>query len=194
MSNQLIHDILKDHPLIPVVTFQEKDDPIELMQYLLDRNVSCIEITLRTKCGLGAIEKIKKEYADKVTVGAGTVIHSSQINDLKQIGIDFIVSPGLTNELHKNLSVSGIPYLPGVSTPSEIMKAQSYGLEYLKFFPANLFGGLKAIKTYGGLFPTIKFCPTGGINEETSKEYLKLENVISVGGSWFQKEFNKQGI
>jgi 2-dehydro-3-deoxyphosphogluconate aldolase/(4S)-4-hydroxy-2-oxoglutarate aldolase len=82
---------------------------------------------------------------------------------------------------------SKIPFIPGASTPSEIMQALEYGCDTLKFFPANLFGGIKALKTYGNVFPQVKFCPTGGVNESTFEEYLDLDNVISVGGSWMTK-------
>lgn len=189
MSNQSIHNILKSSPLIPVVTFQKEDDPIELMKYLLGRNIFCIEVTLRTTYGLKSIEVLKKEYGDTIQIGAGTVINEKQIEQLKKVEADFMVSPGLSQKLFDEMKLSNIPFLPGVSTPSEMIQAQEYGLQYLKFFPANIFGGLAALKIYGNLFPDISFCPTGGINEDSSKKYLALKNVIAVGGSWFQKDF-----
>lgn len=192
MGNQSIHKILKNNPLIPVVTFQKEDSPEAFMDYLIQRNVFCIEITLRTEYGLKAIELLKKRFSDTIQVGAGTVINSSQVDQLKSIGADFIVSPGLTVDLFDCMMESEIPFLPGVATPSEIIQAQELGLKYLKFFPANLYGGVAALKMFGGLFPTIKFCPTGGITEETSKEYLELKNVVAVGGSWFEKDYTKK--
>tara|TARA_B110000503_G_C7162602_1_gene420371 strand:- start:2412 stop:2990 length:579 start_codon:yes stop_codon:yes gene_type:complete len=189
MGNQSINKILKNNPLVPVVTFQKEDNPEAFMDYLIKRSVFCIEITLRTDYGLKAIELLKKKFSDTIQVGAGTVINSEQVDQLKSIGVDFIVSPGLTVDLFECMTKSKIPFLPGVATPSEIIQAQELGLEYLKFFPANLYGGIDALKMFGGLFPTIKFCPTGGISEETSQEYLALSNVIAVGGSWFQKNY-----
>ena len=192
MGNQSINKILKNNPLVPVVTFQKDDDPEAFMDYLIKRNVFCIEITLRTDYGLKAIELLKKKFSDTIQVGAGTVINSSQIDQLKFIGADFMVSPGLTVDLFQCMEKSKIPFLPGVATPSEIIQAQELGLEYLKFFPANLYGGVDALKMFGGLFPTIKFCPTGGISEKTSQEYLALNNVLAVGGSWFQKNYKNK--
>lgn len=192
MSNNSIHKILKNNPLVPVVTFNEGDDEIALMNFLIEQNVFCIEITLRTKYGVKAIEKLKKEYGDTISVGAGTVSNSGQIDQLMKVEADFMVSPGLTEQLFKNMTASKIPFLPGVATPSEIMKAQEFGLEYLKFFPAELYGGVNTMKMFGGLFPNLKFCPTGGINKNTSKNYLALNNVVAVGGSWFQKDFKNK--
>lgn len=191
MSNQSIYKIIKNNPLVPVVTFQKDDDPEAFADYLIKRNIFCIEITLRTDYGLKAIELLKNIYSDTIQVGAGTVINSEQVAQLGSIGADFLVSPGLTPDLFECMMNSQIPFLPGVATPSEIIRAQEFGLEYLKFFPAHLYGGVDALKMFGGLYPNIKFCPTGGINEETSKEYLELENVVAVGGSWFQKDYKK---
>jgi len=160
MGNQSIYKILKNNPLVPVVTFNKEDDPKDFMDYLIKRNVFCIEITLRTEYGLKAIELLKKKFSDTIQVGAGTVISSLQVNQLKSIGADFMVSPGLTVDLFECMINSKIPFLPGVATPSEIIKAQELGLEYLKFFPANLYGGIDALKMFGGLFPALKFCPT----------------------------------
>ena len=185
---------LENHSLIPVITFDKDSNPIELMHFLLKQGVSCIEVTLRTKEGMEGIKKLKDFFGEQVAVGAGTVTSKAQIDQLKAQGIDFIVSPGLTEILQKEMENSNIPYLPGVSTPSEIMKAIEMGLNTLKFFPANLFGGFGALKTYGNLFPEVKFCPTGGITEESSKEYLRLNNVIAVGGSWFQSDYNQIDI
>ena len=97
-----------------------------------------------------------------------------------------MVSPGISMELSTSFENSGIPFIPGVSTPSEIISGLQLGWDTFKFFPAHLFGGLDALKTYGQVFPQVKFCPTGGIKAETYNEYLKLPNVISVGGSWLQ--------
>ncbi len=186
-----IEELLQGHELIPVVTFQEGDDAVGFMEYLVQQNIKCIEITLRTSAGMKAIELLKKEMSDKVLIGAGTVISTEQIDQLKAIDADFMVSPGLTPKLQEAMHNSGIPYLPGTATPSEIMKAMEMGLNVLKFFPANLFGGINALSAYANIFPSIKFCPTGGINEKTTKEYLELSNVFAVGGSWFQKNYNQ---
>ena len=182
--------IMKSHNLVPVVTFNDGDDPFDFVDYLQSKGVNCIEITLRTNAGFKAIKLLKAKRPD-VLVGAGTVIAAGQIQKLKDIGVDFLVSPGLTAELLQSLKSSGIPFLPGVATPSEIMAAKEKGLTALKFFPANLFGGIKSLKAYGQVFPDIKFCPTGGITSESSRDYLFLDNVFAIGGSWFQNKFKE---
>lgn len=187
-----IREVLKGHHKIPVVTFNAGDDPIEFVKFLRAQNIHCIEITLRTSFGLKAIELLKNENIPNFLIGAGTVSSFNQVNQLKKIGTDFIVSPGLSSKLQIFFEESGIPYLPGVATPTEIIHAIEMGLNTLKFFPANLFGGTNALKTYKNIFPEITFCPTGGINKNTSAEFLSLENVFAVGGSWFQSEFNNR--
>ena len=186
-----IRSRINGNQLIPVVTFQANDDPIEFMHYLIHNGIECIEITLRTPEGIKAVELLKKKMDSKILVGAGTVTSFDQINQLKNIGTDFIVSPGLTPKLQIFMEDSGIPYLPGVATPSEIILAKEMGLDTLKFFPANLFGGIAALKTYMNLFPEIRFCPTGGITKDTISDFLSVKNVFAVGGSWLQSDFNK---
>jgi 2-dehydro-3-deoxyphosphogluconate aldolase/(4S)-4-hydroxy-2-oxoglutarate aldolase len=114
----------------------------------------------------------------------GTVVSVSQIDKAVELGIDFMVSPGLNASLAPAFESSGIAFIPGVVTPSEIIEGLQFGWDTFKFFPANLFGGLAALKAYGQVFPAVKFCPTGGIIEETHPDYLALDNIISVGGSW----------
>lgn len=186
-----IQQVLEGHSLVPVITFNECDSPEKLMQYLIENGVRCIEITLRTPQGIKAIETLKKSFGSEILVGAGTVTTQDILSPLKDIGTDFIVSPGFTGSLIEGMEASGIPYLPGIATPSDVMQLKEMGLTHLKFFPANQFGGKSMLKTYGALFPSLKFCPTGGITEETSADYLALDNVFAVGGSWFQNDFNK---
>lgn len=187
MKEKKMINILKRHPIIPVVTFNNVEDVERVVETLLHENIKCIEVTLRNENAFDCIEKIIAEYGDKIDVGVGTVINVSQVKRSKELDVDFIVSPGLNEMLSKEIKKANIPFIPGVSTPSEIINANELGYDVLKFFPANLFGGVDALKTYGKVFPHIKFCPTGGINESNYKEYLNLENVISVGGSWVIK-------
>lgn len=186
MKQSNIEGVLKNHPLIPVVTIHSEEEIEPIINTLRSKNVYCIEVTLRTDFALEALQIIKNQYAD-ITLGVGTVISSEQVDQLTKIGVDFIVSPGLTSKLYNDFMASNIPFIPGASTPSEIIYALELGCDVLKFFPANLFGGIKALKTYGNVFPAVKFCPTGGVNETTFEEYLALDNVISVGGSWMVK-------
>ena len=187
MKQNNIAAVLAKHPLIPVVTIHSEAEIAPMMEKLFALEIACIEITLRTDFAMEAIGIIKEEYGHRIAVGVGTVINIDQVDALLALAPDFIVCPGLTTQLGKHLDASGMAFIPGVSTPSEIMNALENGWDVLKFFPAHLFGGLKALKTYGDVFPSVKFCPTGGIDGSTFDDYLALPNVISVGGSWMLK-------
>ena len=184
-----IEQVLKYQKYVPVVTFEETDDVGRFADFLLDQGVSCIEVTLRTPFAMQAIRDLKNAYKDRLVIGAGTVTRVHQIVELKKIGVDFIVCPGLIKELFEAASKASIPFLPGVATPTEIMNARAWGIKWLKFFPANVNGGAIALKAYASVFPDVRFCPTGGISKDSSSDYLDLSNVFAVGGSWFQKEF-----
>ncbi|MFK8046592.1 MAG: bifunctional 4-hydroxy-2-oxoglutarate aldolase/2-dehydro-3-deoxy-phosphogluconate aldolase [Crocinitomicaceae bacterium] len=187
MTVNNIEAVLNEHPLVPVVTINNANEIDGIISKLKSKNIHCIEVTLRTDFALQALEIIKAEYANEISLGVGTVIAKKQVDQLQKIGVDFIVNPGMSQSLCKHQQEAGIPFIPGISTPSEIIKGLEVGCDVLKFFPANLFGGIKAVKTYGNVFPQVKFCPTGGVNEDTFQDYLDLPNVISVGGSWMMK-------
>ena len=187
MTQNGIKEILSTNCIIPVATIQNHDDLLHQVAKIQKASINCIEITLRTEYAITAIEKIKNLNIPNFKVGVGTVIRPDQIQRLQDLDVDFIVSPGLTESLVKELHKCGIPFIPGVSTVSEIMQALEWNCSYLKFFPAHLAGGIDALKAYGQLFPSVTFCPTGGINETTNHEYLALPNVLSVGGSWMLK-------
>ena len=182
-----IEAILSKHQLVPVVTINSLDEVDSIAQQLQEQNIACIEITLRTAVAWDAVAMFKERYGSTFDVGVGTIVNTENVAQAVKIGVDFMVSPGCTDTLAAALENSGIPFLPGASTPSEIIKAKEHGWKYLKFFPANLFGGLGALKTYGALFPDTSFCPTGGISEANYHEYLALPNVVCVGGSWLIK-------
>ena len=188
MSQNKIRNILLHEPIVPVVKINALEEVRPLISFLKEKKINCIEITLRTECAYDAIKLAREYCGDEFKVGAGTLVNSKQLNKLVDIGVDFIVLPGLQKELIGSLKEINIPFLPGVMTPSEIIQAHNLGWDTLKFFPANVAGGIKALKTYLQVFPQLKFCPTGGISKENYLEYLSLENVISVGGSWVQKE------
>jgi 2-dehydro-3-deoxyphosphogluconate aldolase / (4S)-4-hydroxy-2-oxoglutarate aldolase len=187
MIQNNIEQILRENPIIPVVTFNSVNEVDGVIEKLLSKNIKCIEVTLRTDAAVDSIAYIKQKYASKITVGMGTVTNIQHVKNAQELHVDFMVSPGISRTLTAAFERSYIPYIPGVSTPSEIIKAINQGFDVLKFFPANLFGGIEALKTYGQVFPNVKFCPTGGINESTYKSYLELNNVIAVGGSWMVK-------
>lgn len=184
MTQNNIRAVLAAHKIIPVVTFHNLNEVDSLVDQLLERGVRCIEVTLRTAEALECIAYLAKHRKNELSIGVGTVIRPEQVEILESMGVDFLVSPGLSADLAAAFLNSKIPFIPGVATPSDIITAQAYGFDTLKFFPANLFGGLGALKAYGQVFPTIKFCPTGGINATNYEEFLALNNVIAVGGSW----------
>ncbi len=187
MSQNNIREVLGKHAVIPVVTFNTMEEITPLVEKLLSRNINCIEITLRTAIAYDAIKKVKSDYAGKINVGMGTVVNLAQIQKAVELGVDFMVSPGISASLFDAFENSKIAFIPGIATPSEIILALQNGYDTLKFFPAHLFGGYEALKTFGQVFPNVKFCPTGGISEDTFQKYLDLSNVISVGGSWMTK-------
>lgn len=179
-----IETILKNNPVIPVATIHNAEELESIITKIQAAGINCIEITLRTEYALEAIKQLKMKAIPRFFVGVGTVIRLEQVEQVKALEVDFIVSPGITEKLSKALAASGIPYIQGVSTVSEIMLGMEENCAFFKFFPANLSGGIEALKAYGQLFPTVKFCPTGGITENTYASYLAEKNIISVGGSW----------
>lgn len=181
MSN--IINKFEQSPVIPVLTLNDKNEALKIAEALIEGGLSNLEITLRTKNALTCIEAIKKEFPDAL-VGAGTVIKTEQLQQLKDIGASFAVSPGFTVSLVKEAKSLDIPYLPGVSTPSEIIALYELGVDFQKFFHAGNSGGYDMLKVYASIFRDIKFCPTGGISSGDFKNYLKLNNVPCLGGSW----------
>lgn len=190
-SQNHIRELLQVHSVIPVVAFDKEDDPIQFVKYLQKSGINCIEITLRTDYAYAAILDIKKHFGNDFHVGVGTVVNSLQTKEVEKMKVDFLVSPGTTENIIAAFKSTSIPFISGVATPSEIMYGIDLGLDTFKFFPANLFGGLAALKNYNALFKHLKFCPTGGISKESYKEFLAQENVMSVGGSWLQNDFKK---
>ena len=186
MKQNNIREVLSHHPIIPVINFNDIDEVIPMIEKLKAKNIYCIEITLRTPIAFDAINLAKEKFGHEITIGMGTIVSKDQIAKAKELNVDFLVSPGLTISLASHFEDSGIPFIVGVATPSDIINGIQFGWDTFKFFPAHLFGGLNALKTYGQVFPNIKFCPTGGITEDSYQSYLALENVISIGGSWLK--------
>jgi 2-dehydro-3-deoxyphosphogluconate aldolase/(4S)-4-hydroxy-2-oxoglutarate aldolase len=186
MKQNNIREVLSHHPIIPVINFNDIDEVIPMIEKLKAKNIFCIEITLRTPIAFDAIRLAKETFGSEITIGMGTIVSKDQIAKAIELKVDFLVSPGLTISLASHFEDSGIPFILGVATPSDIINGIQFGWDTFKFFPAHLFGGLNALKTYGQVFPQIKFCPTGGITEDSSQSYLALENVISIGGSWLK--------
>lgn len=188
MMQNGIRELLRQHPLIPVVTIAKASEAVPLMNYLRGRGVMCMEVTLRTDAALEAIAVAKENATDGFSVGVGTIKKEVDVRAAQQAGADFLVSPGFTPSLLQAMETSGIPYIPGAVTPSELMLGMEHGIDTFKFFPANVFGGMPTLKNYAAVFQSLKFCPTGGITSQSAADYLAMPNVISVGGSWFQRE------
>jgi len=170
-------------PVIPVVTINRVEDAVPLAEALLEGGLGTIEVTLRTPHSLAAIEAIAKALPAAM-VGAGTVLRSADITAARNAGARFLVSPGLTPDLAAAGIASGLPYLPGAVTASEILAARELNFTFLKFFPAREAGGPALLRSFAPVFQGIVFCPTGGITEENVGDYLALPNVPVVGGTW----------
>lgn len=172
--------------VIPVVVINDENDTIKTLSALREGGINCAEITFRTACAEQAIKIGVKEFAD-MNIGAGTVINGAQAERAANAGAKFIVSPGFSNEVAEFCIAKNLPYYPGCVTPTEIMRALSYGLTVVKFFPAGVYGGLKAMKALSAPFPQIRFIPTGGVDLSNLKEYLDFDKVYAVGGSFMMK-------
>lgn len=184
MKNLTALDVLTASPIVPVIAIQGVDDAVPLAKALVSAGVKVLEVTLRTECALEAIRLIKRAVPEAI-VGAGTVTNTTQYAQAVEAGAEFIISPGLTENLLRESKAYSVPFIPGVATPSELMLAAEYGLSVLKFFPAEINGGINALKAFAGPFAHVKFCPTGGVNEKNYRDYLALSNVLCVGGTWF---------
>lgn len=178
-----IEDIMRRAPVIPVLTVARVDQAVPLARALVAGGLPVLEVTLRTDAALDAVAAIRREVPDAI-VGLGTVTTRADFEAARKVGAAFGVSPGLTPALAEAAAGSGLPFLPGVATASEAMRAQEFGFSRLKFFPAEAAGGRAMLSSLAGPFPDLRFCPTGGVKEETAADWLKLPNVLCVGGSW----------
>lgn len=173
--------------LIPVVVIKNLDDTEKILTALKKDGINCAEITFRTACAKDAIALAVEKFPD-MNIGAGTVINGRQCVEALNAGAKFIVSPGLSVEVAEICKANDVPYYPGCVTPTEIMQALDLGITTVKFFPANVYGGLKALKALSAPFPQVKFIPTGGVNRENLDEFLAFDKVAAVGGSFFVEE------
>ena len=172
---------------IPVVVIKELSETDKILTALKNYGINCAEITFRTACAAEAIAYAAKNYPD-MEIGAGTVINAEQCEAALKAGATFIVSPGLSPAVAKICKDRQIPYYPGCVTPTEIMAALELGITTVKFFPANVYGGLKALKALSGPFPLVKFIPTGGVDRSNIDEFLAIDKIAAIGGSFFVKE------
>ena len=177
-----IETIMRTAPVIPVLVIDDVATARPMAEALVAGGLRVLEVTLRTEAALGAIEEMKK--VPGAIVGAGTVLDARALERSLAAGAEFIVSPGLTESLGKAALHQQVPFLPGIANAGDIMRGLDMGLTHFKFFPAEASGGIKALKALSGPFGQIRFCPTGGITESTAADWLALEPVLCVGGSW----------
>ena len=169
--------------VVPVVVLDKVEDAVPTAKAMLEGGVDTMEITFRTACAPEAIKAVAENCPD-VLVGAGTIINVEQAKLAVAMGAKFIVSPGFSDEVVGWCVENGIPVAPGCVTPTEIMAAMKHGLKMVKFFPANVYGGLNAMKNLSAPFVGLKFLPTGGVNSANIKEYIDAPFIHAVGGSW----------
>ena len=172
---------------IPVVVIKELSETDKILSVLKADGINCAEITFRTACAREAIEYACRKYPE-MSIGAGTVINAEQCGAALKAGAKFIVSPGLSVSVAEVCRENGVPYYPGCVTPTEIMQALELGITTVKFFPANIYGGLKALRALSAPFPQVRFIPTGGVDRGNIDEFLAFDKVIAIGGSFFVKE------
>ena len=177
-----IETIMRTAPVIPVLVLDDAAEARPLAEALVAGGLTGLEVTRRTPAALDVIREMKQ--VPGAIVGAGTVLNKRQLSAALDAGAEFIVSPGLTDNLGRTVIASGVPYLPGVATTSDVMCGLDLGLDRFKFFPATASGGTPTLKAFASVFGEVRFCPTGGITEATAPEWLALEAVLCVGGSW----------
>lgn len=181
MSYSLNLDVIQSR-VIPVLVIEDASWSVNLANALVESNLAIVEVTLRTKASWDALENMRQVAG--LTLGVGSVSSSADLIRAKEIGVDFAVSAGIRSDLVEKAFELGIPYVPGVSTPSEILLGVGLGLTTLKWFPAETLGGITSLKALAAPFPQMRFIPTGGINQDNGKHYLAENFVRSIGGSW----------
>lgn len=182
MTDHSIDQIMRLAPVIPVIVIDRVEDAVPMAEALVAGGLPVLEVTLRTPAALDALAAMKRVKG--AVVGAGTILDPATLASAIHAGAEFIVSPGLTDNLGKAAVASGIPFLPGVANAADIMRGMDMGLSRFKFFPAATSGGIPALKALAGPFGQACFCPTGGISAATAPEWLALDAVLCVGGSW----------
>ncbi|MDQ3287776.1 MAG: bifunctional 4-hydroxy-2-oxoglutarate aldolase/2-dehydro-3-deoxy-phosphogluconate aldolase [Pseudomonadota bacterium] len=175
--------ILSRAPVLPVLSIGRIEDAVPLARALVEAGLPVLEVTLRTPVALDAIARISREVP-QACVGAGTVLSEADLAAVEAAGGEFAISPGATDALYAAAARSRIALIPAIATASELMRGLEHGHRRFKFFPAESSGGMAALRAFAGPFAQVKFCPTGGIDAARAPAYLKLPNVVTVGGSW----------
>lgn len=177
-----IETIMRTAPVIPVIVIDDSAHAVPVAKALVAGGLRVLEVTLRTPAALDCIRAMRE--VEGAIVGAGTVLNSADLDAAIGAGAEFIVSPGLTEPLGRAAIMSGVPFLPGVANAADIMRGLDLGLSHFKFFPAVASGGIPALKALSGPFGQARFCPTGGVTLQTAPDWLALDPVLCVGGSW----------
>lgn len=175
-------EVLGRHRLLPVLVLDDAGAAAPLGAALVEGELPLAEVTLRTPVALAALERMAA--VPGLVAGAGSVVSAEQVDAVARVGGQFVVSPGLHLPVVERCAALGVACLPGVATPSEVMAARAAGLDAVKLFPAHLLGGPAAVEALSGPFPTMRFVPTGGVDEQSLPAYLALPAVLAVGGSW----------
>lgn len=175
--------IMQRQPIIPVLAFESVDQALEQSEALIQGGLDVLEITLRTDAGLDSIAAVQNAFPD-ACVGAGTVVNTDQLDQVLKAGAQFVVSPGCTDRLWQAARSNDVDLLAGTATVSEIMQGMEYGFDAFKFFPAEINGGVAALKALAGPLTDAVFCPTGGVKPSNVIDYLSLPNVLCCGGTW----------
>lgn len=178
-------DIMRAAPVIPVLVLEGEENWARLAETFVAAGLPVLEVTLRTPAAIDAIRQMRR--VPGAIVGAGTVLNRRQLDEAVDAGAHFIVSPGLTEPLAKAVAETAVAYLPGVATSGDIMRGLDLGLERFKFFPAEASGGIAALKAISGPFGNVRFCPTGGVRPDNAADWLALDTVLCVGGTWLYR-------
>jgi 2-dehydro-3-deoxyphosphogluconate aldolase / (4S)-4-hydroxy-2-oxoglutarate aldolase len=169
--------------VVPVIVLSDAKQAVPLAHALLEGGIDVMEITLRSDVALDAIEAVAKAVP-QMHLGAGTVTRASDVPRVIDAGARFALSPGCTDALVDAMRATGLPFIPGVMTPGEVMRARDQGFTLMKLFPAQQAGGIGMLKALGAPIPDVRFCPTGGVSPENLRDFLALPNVAMAGGSW----------
>ncbi len=175
--------LLNANPVVPVLASVSVEQIYWSVDQLWQCGFKTVEITLRSPGALAGLSQVKRSFPD-MSIGAGTVCSTEQVEAATEAGADYLVSPGMTPRLLAAMANAGIAVLPGVATASDIVLGMEHGLQHFKFFPAVAAGGVDLLKAWAGPFPAVRFCPTGGLNASNFMEYLGLANVAAIGGTW----------
>lgn len=176
-------ELMSGQTLLPIIQADSPRQGVQIAQAMADAGLTLVEVVLRTNASLAALTAIKKEVP-QLKVGAGTVINARILEQALEAGAEFIVTPAISETLLGELAGCGVPVLPGVSNTGEILQAYEHGYSELKLFPASMSGGPAFLRTLSSVFQSIRFCPTGGVNQQNMQDYLALSNVFAVGGTW----------